>query len=144
MFDTLTMALLDTQIDRTSLVALSYVSSIPRVWQFLCLHCITQLVTGNPLHVSVTKHSTASSTCGYLPSLGPVKHFVALQENMELRSFLQRRTLAELASEARPLLCCHAFPHRQQPCFSAEPQCNLSEDIFKCQLSLTHLTSTTQ
>ena len=49
---------------------------------------------------------------GYLPFLGPVKHFVvALQENMEFRSLLQRRIFASLIWNARPAALF--------PCFSA-------------------------
>lgn len=96
------------------LVALNFVSSIPRVLTISpAFDRIAWRMTGNAFAcISLTKHSTASSTCGYLPFLGPVKHFVvALQENMEWRSLLQRQIFASLIPNVRPAALF--------PCFSA-------------------------
>lgn len=90
MFDTLTTTVLpDRNQSNQPLAALSCASSIPRFWQFLPPSLQHSACDRQSFCMCLSDRMSYNFTCGCLPFLGPIKHFaVALQENMELQSFL--------------------------------------------------------
>jgi hypothetical protein len=75
-----------------ALIASNFVLLIPKIMAISpTFNCNVWCVIDNPFeHISLTKHSTASSTCEYFPFLHPKKYFVVvLQQIMEFQLFFQ-------------------------------------------------------